>query len=192
MTTLILLFHRDLSRSRANAALKGTAETLAGVEVADMAKLYPNGIDMAADAEREAARLIAADSLVLQFPMQWYSTPALLKTWQDTVLTRMGYIHPDTEGRHLAGKPIMVAATMGAEETTYRPQGRNRVSVPELLLPLRITANRFDMDWRDPFLLHGVDRLDEDALRAAARGYRMALERFAAGAVTKEVADSLR
>lgn len=179
MSTVILLFHRDLLRSRANAALKLAAETLPGVAVIDMAALYPSGIDMHADGEREAARLIAADRIVLQFPMQWYSTPALLKIWQDSVLTRMGYIYPDTEGAALAEKPIMVAATMGAEEETYTPKGRNRITVPELLAPLRTTANRFAMDWRAPFLLHRADKLGDPELDRAGRDYCAALTAFA-------------
>lgn len=38
-----------------------------------------SGVEMVRDGEREAARLLAADRLVFQFPIQWYSTPALLK-----------------------------------------------------------------------------------------------------------------
>ena len=76
---LILLFHRDLAQSKANAALSAAAAGLPGVEIVDMQALYPDGIDMFRDGEREAARLLGADRIVLQFPVQWYSTPALVK-----------------------------------------------------------------------------------------------------------------
>lgn len=33
------------------------------------------------------------------FLIQWYSTPPLLKAWQDAVLTRMYYIAYESEGR---------------------------------------------------------------------------------------------
>lgn len=188
MTTLILLFHPNPSRSRANAALAKAAASLNEVEIADMAALYPEGLDMERDGEREAARLIGADAIVLQFPMQWYSTPALIKTWQDTVLTRMGYIHPETEGGRLAGKPVMIAATMGAEEETYRREGRNRVTVEELLVPLRTTANRFAMDWRKPFLLYDAKALDDPTLAKAGADYRDALSRFASSSSQAEAA----
>lgn len=79
MTTLILLFHPDLSRSRANAALAKFAASQPQVEIANMTALYPLGVDMERDGEREAARLLGAERIVLQFPMQWYSTPPLLK-----------------------------------------------------------------------------------------------------------------
>jgi putative NADPH-quinone reductase len=149
------------------------------VAIADMAALYPTGIAMERDSAREAARLLGADRIVLQFPMQWYSTPALLKQWQDIVLTRMAYINWDTEGAGLAGKPLMVAATMGAEEATYRPEGRNRFTVAELLAPLQASANRFAMDWRDPFFVFGADALRGDDLAEAGHTYTRALSRLA-------------
>ncbi len=77
--TLVLLFHPDLSRSKANAALAGRAGALPDVEVVDMQETYPDGMDLYRDGEQEAARLLEADRIVLQFPVQWYSTPPLLK-----------------------------------------------------------------------------------------------------------------
>lgn len=180
MRTEVLLFHPDLKRSRVNAALARAASGLHHVAIADMAALYPTGIDMERDSEKEAARLLGADRIVLQFPMQWYSTPALMKQWQDVVLTRMGYVYGDTEGAGLAGKPIMVAATMGAEETTYRLEGRNRFTVTELLAPLRASAHRFALDWQDPFLLFDAEAMDGDALINAAHDYHRTLSSFAA------------
>lgn len=180
--TQILLFHPDPERSKVNTALARAAVGLHHVAIADMAVLYPAGLAMEHDSEREAARLLRADRIVLQFPMQWYSTPELMKQWQDVVLTRMAYMNWDTEGAGLAGKPLMVAATMGAEEATYRPEGRNRFTIAELLAPLQASANRFSMDWRDPFLVYGADSLRADDLAEAGRAYTRALSRFAAPA----------
>jgi putative NADPH-quinone reductase len=109
-------------------------------------------------------------------------TPVLMKQWQDIVLTRMGYVHADSEGAALAGKPLMIAAAMGAEEETYRPEGRNRFPVAELLAPLRASANRFAMDWRDPFLVYGADALDAEDIAKAGEAFRVAVSLFAAGA----------
>lgn len=177
--TQILLFHPNSKRSRVNTALARAAAGLEHVAIADMAALYPAGITMEHDSAREAARLLGADRIVLQFPMHWYSTPNLLKQWQDVVLTRMAYMNWDTEGASLARKPVMVAATMGAEEATYRPQGRNRFTLAELLAPLQASANRFAMDWQDAFLVFGADGLGEDDLAEAGHAYTRALSRLA-------------
>jgi hypothetical protein len=78
--TLILIFPPDLNRSKANATIAAAAVDLPGVEVVDMQALYPSG---QIDVDAEVQRLLSADRLVLQFPVQWYSTPPLLKAWQE-------------------------------------------------------------------------------------------------------------
>lgn len=188
--TLILLFHRDLSASRANAALAAAAARVPGVEIVNMQALYPKGIDMFRDGEREAARLLSADRIVFQFPVQWYSTPALLKAWQDAVLTRMFYIAYEQEGRALEGTPLMIAATAGNVAEAYHSDGRNMFPIADLLAPLRATAHRCGLVWTDPFVVYEADKLVPEALEAAAARYAVALEAFigAAPAVRQEAA----
>lgn len=176
--TLILLFHRDLSASKANAALAAAAERMPGVEIVDMQAQYPDGVDMFRDGEREAARLLSADRIVFQFPIQWYSTPALMKSWQDAVLTRMFYIAYEQEGRRLEGTPLMIAATAGNVPDAYRPGGRNMFPMIELLAPLRATAHRCGLVWSDPFVVYEADKLEPEALEAAAARYAARLERW--------------
>jgi putative NADPH-quinone reductase len=93
--TLILLSHPDYANSRANRMLVEAAAALPEVQVAHLEEFYPDG---RIDLDLEVARLIAARHIVLQFPVQWYSTPPLLKAWQDAVLTRMFYIKAETRG----------------------------------------------------------------------------------------------
>lgn len=171
--TLILLFHPDLNRSRANAALAGAAARLPGVEVADMYALYPDG---AIDADREVARLLSADRIVLQFPIQWYATPPLLQAWKDAVLTRMFYITYPTEGRLLEGKPLLVVATAGNVPEAYQRGGANKFTMEELLRPLEATAHRCSLPWQAPFLVYRADKLDDLSLHSAAKDYAAILE----------------
>ncbi|WP_095588858.1 NAD(P)H-dependent oxidoreductase [Actibacterium ureilyticum] len=174
--TLILLFHRDLSKSHANAALSRAAAHVPGVEVVDMQARYPDGvIDMATDAAHEAQALLSADRIVLQFPIQWYSTPALLKAWQDAVLTRMFYMCAEAEGDRLAGTPLMICATAGNVPGAYRRGGVNHFTIDEILTPLRATAHRCGLLWQAPFIVFAADRLDDAALAAACDGYAAAL-----------------
>lgn len=171
--TLILLFHPDLNRSRANAALAGAAARLPGIEVADMYAFYPDG---AIDADREVARLLSADRIVLQFPIQWYATPPLLQAWKDAVLTRMFYIAYPTEGRLLEGKPLLVVATAGNVPEAYQRGGANKFTMEELLRPLEATAHRCSLLWQAPFLVYRADKLDDLSLHGAAKDYAAILE----------------
>lgn len=170
--TLILLFHPDFQNSRANRALAKAAGSRPGTDVVDMQALYPDGC---IDGDVEAARLLAAERIVLQFPVQWYSTPPLLKAWQDAVLTRMFYIHHEAEGARLAGRPLLIAATAGNIPEAYTPSGANLFSLRDLLKPLQATAHRCALAWQEPFLVYDVRRADAEALEAAAGHYAMRL-----------------
>jgi putative NADPH-quinone reductase len=175
--TLILLFHPEPARSRANAALARAAAALPGVEVVEMQALYPAGaIDVAA----EVARLLRARRLVLQFPVQWYAPPPLLRQWQDSVLTRMFYLAPETEGRQLQGRPMLVAATAGNVPEAYGPGGINLFPLEELLRPLQATASRCGLSWSAPFLLYNANRLDAAGLAEGGQGYVAHLRRWQA------------
>ncbi len=171
--TLILVFHPALARSKANAALATAAAALPDIDVVDMQALYPDGV---VDADREVTRLLAADRIVLQFPIYWYSTPPLLKAWQDAVLTRMYYIAYETEGRRLEGTPIMVAATAGNQPEAYSPTGRNLFPLETLLSPLQATAYRCGLPWASPFLVYRSGALTDAERAEAAELYAARIE----------------
>jgi len=184
--TLLLLFHPDLNRSKANVALARAAEPLPGVEIINMNAAYPDGLDLLRDGEREAARLLAADRIVLQFPMQWYSSPSLLKAWQDAVLTRMFYIAYEAEGQRLEGTPIMIAITAGNTLGAYTSGGRNMYTMSDLLAPLRATAHRCSLEWGEPYVLYQADKLSSDELESAAEHYAEHLTRWIASPPTSQ------
>ena len=123
--------------------------------------------------------MLAADSLVLQFPVQWYATPPMLKQWQDKVLTRMFYVQPQ-DGAQLADRPLMVVLTAGNRQDAYAPDGADLFTMDALLAPLKATANRCGLAWTAPFVSHGVNGADPADLDAMATRYGDALAKFAA------------
>jgi putative NADPH-quinone reductase len=176
--TLILVFHPDLTRSRANAALARAAASEPGVDVIDMQAVYPDGLDMSRHGEDEAARLLSAGRIVLQFPVQWYSAPPLLKSWQNAVLTRMFYTEHADEGRRLAGTPLMIAATAGNAPQAYGPDGGNLFPLIELFAPLRAMAHRCGLVWSEPFVVYRATSRSDEELAAAAAEYAATLGRW--------------
>lgn len=186
--TLILLFHNDFSRSKANSALVAAANRLPGVKVVDVAALYPDGlIDMFEDGGVEAKRLTDARRIVLQFPIQWYSAPSILRVWQDAVLTRMFYVKPE-EGAAVAGKPVMLAVTAGNTAEAYSPGGRNLFPIETLFAPFDAMANRCGFVLHRPHVLYEVDKLTRDQLAEAGAGYVRHLEDFITETSTVELA----
>ena len=139
--TLVLLAHPRLSASRINAALVAGVRGLDGVTVHDLYHAYPDGdIDIAA----EQQRLLAHDTIVLQFQIQWYAMPALLKHWFDDVL-QAGWAY-GRGGGALAGKGLFVAATSGGDPADY---GRHagQFTLAELFRPIEASARYCGMRW---------------------------------------------
>ena len=166
MQTLVTVVHPRFRSSRVNAALAAAAERTRDVTVRYLYDLYPDGrIDVAA----EQAALAAADRIVLQFPMYWYSSPALLKQWQDDVLTH-GWAYGST-GRALAGKELLVAVSTGAD--SYGSKGS--YSVNELLRPFQATADLCHLTYLEPFATTGALSIPDEALAARAREYATVL-----------------
>jgi glutathione-regulated potassium-efflux system ancillary protein KefG len=80
--TLLVFTHPALERTRVNWAMAEAARTVEGVTFHDLYEAYP---DFAVDVDEEQQRLTAHDLIVLQFPLYWYTGPALLKEWLDLV-----------------------------------------------------------------------------------------------------------
>ncbi|HEX7688053.1 MAG TPA: NAD(P)H-dependent oxidoreductase [Burkholderiaceae bacterium] len=78
-----------------------------------------------ADVQAEQAKVAAADLVIFQFPMWWFSMPAILKGWVDRVFSR-GFAY--SAGRkydsgHFRGKRAMLCLTTGTASTLYEPNG---------------------------------------------------------------------
>ncbi|MBT2466335.1 NAD(P)H-dependent oxidoreductase [Streptomyces sp. ISL-66] len=71
-------------------------------------------------------RLLAADLLVLSFPMWWFSLPAILKGWIDRVFVMGGLFggeHGFFDTAALAGKRAVLLFTTGGSSETFQPDG---------------------------------------------------------------------
>ncbi|MDQ0777564.1 NAD(P)H dehydrogenase (quinone) [Streptomyces aurantiacus] len=71
-------------------------------------------------------RLLAADLLVLSFPMWWFSLPSILKGWVDRVFVMGGVFGGDHglfDDAALAGKRAMLLFTTGGSSESFRPGG---------------------------------------------------------------------
>ncbi|HSR98648.1 MAG TPA: NAD(P)H-dependent oxidoreductase [Kofleriaceae bacterium] len=169
---LILFAHPVLERSRVNRRLLAAVRDLAGVTVHDLYEAYPT---LYIDAKREQRLLVEHDVIVFQHPFYWYSTPAILKEWQDLVLEHgWAYGHGGTQ---LRGKITFNAVTTGGPEGAYRRGGYNRFTVRELLAPWDQTAHLCGMRYLAPFAVHAALRVtgDEDVAPARA-AYRQLIE----------------
>ncbi len=80
---LVLFAHPAFHKSRVNRVLTRFVKETEGVTFHDLYEAYP---DFHIDVAREQALLVRHDVIVFHHPFFWYSTPAILKEWQDLVL----------------------------------------------------------------------------------------------------------
>jgi len=75
----------------------------------------------------EIDRLFEADFLILQFPMWWFSMPAIMKGWIDRVFAfGVTYDFGQTWDKGiLQGRRAMLSFTTGAPEGVFAPDGRS-------------------------------------------------------------------
>ena len=168
---LILFAHPALEKSRVNRRLAVAVSDLPGVTFHDLYEAYP---DFDVDVAREQHLLVNHDVLVVQHPFYWYSTPALVKQWEDLVLEH-GWAY-GSGGTALRGKRWLSAVTTGGREAAYQEGGTNRFTIRQLLAPLEQTAHLCGMAFLPPFVVHGTHRLADDDLTRAAGEYRTVVE----------------
>jgi len=96
---LVLFAHPAVHHSRVQRALVTAARTVADITIHDLYDAYP---DFDIDVAREQALLVSHDVIVWQHPFYWYSTPPLVKQWEDLVLEH-GWAY-GRDGNALQGK----------------------------------------------------------------------------------------
>lgn len=177
MARVLLLFaHPALERSRVHTRLLRQLPDDERITFHDLYEAYP---DFDIDVPREQALLSAHDVIVFQHPFFWYSTPPLLKQWEDLVLEH-GWAY-GRQGRALRGKHVVHVISAGGREQAYQHGGHNRFTITELLAPIIQTTHLCGMHWLPPFVIHGTHRLTLEEIEAHALDYRAFLTRLADG-----------
>jgi glutathione-regulated potassium-efflux system ancillary protein KefG len=164
--TLVINGHRNPNDSVFGQQLFNSVKNLQGVSTHTLADEYP---DFKIDGPKERALLEAHENIVIQFPLYWYSSPAIVKEWLDEVLAR-GWAYGG--GQALKDKKLLIATTTGGPEHVYQHEGANRFTMDEFLRPFEQTAQLCAMRWQKPFVMFGVRYLDGKAISEHAEIYR--------------------
>jgi glutathione-regulated potassium-efflux system ancillary protein KefG len=170
---LILFAHPALEKSRVNKHLTDAVKDMDGVYFHDLYQVYP---DLHIDIEREQELLAEHDIIIFHHPFFWYSTPAILKQWQDLVLEH-GWAY-GSQGNALQGKIFLNVITTGGAEIAYHTEGRNHFTVRQLLAPIEQTANLCKMIYLAPFLVHGTHSITTEEIVRYQDDYRELLAAF--------------
>lgn len=137
------------------------------------------------DVRAEQEKLLWADTIIFQFPLWWYSMPAILKGWVDRVFTfHFAYgvgEHSDIkygerygEGT-LAGRRALLSVTVGGKEPHYSARGING-PIDDLLFPIQHGILYYPgIEVLPPFVLYGTDRMSGEDFSDAAKAWEQRL-----------------
>lgn len=164
MSVLVQFAHPWTSRSRVGVVLAEAAASVTGVVVNNLYDQYP---DFFINVSREHTLLDDASSVVFLHPLYWYSSPAIIKQWQDSVLTH-GYAY-GSKGDRLQGKRLMLAISAGGSEASYATNDAG--TIDRVLTPFAQTAEFCGMTWIDPFVVYDTHELAPDALDNARNSF---------------------
>ncbi len=145
---------------------------------------FSNGCQTA-DVEAEQRKILAADALILVFPLWWFSMPAIMKGWIDRVWAfglAYGYKGAGNAYRYgeggLAGKRALLAVSVGGPVEDYAPRGING-PLEQLLLPITHGTLFFPgMQVLPTFAVYGSGHLDADRMAETADAWRGRAERL--------------
>ncbi len=117
----------------------------------------------APDIKAEIEKLVWCDFLILQFPLWWFSVPAIMKGWFDRVFVN-GVVYGagkryDTGG--LRGRRAMIATSTAAYRDMCAPDGLVG-DIDVILWPLQNgTLAYAGFDVLPPFIAHSVNFVDD-------------------------------
>jgi glutathione-regulated potassium-efflux system ancillary protein KefF len=165
--------HPHHSRSVAQRALLESVKDLPELRVHSLYDRYP---DFSIDVAAEQALLAEARLVIWQHPLYWYTTPALLKHWFESVLLH-GWAY-GTGGTTLAGKHCLWVTSTGAPWEEYRPEGMHQHTFESFVPVVKQTAQFCGMVWNEPFVVHGAHRIGADVMKQHGASYRARLEQW--------------
>ena len=147
---LVVVAHPNLADSEVNKTILQQLSKMERVTIDNIYAKYP---DFQINVTNEQELLIDHDIIIFQFPLYWFSSPALLKQWQDDVITSAFSIG---ENNKMKGKKLMVVTSVGGTKDDYRHDGLMNVTMDEVLAPYEAFARLTEMHYLSPFVTYAV------------------------------------
>ena len=114
--TLLVLCHPNFKNSFANKILVDKIKTkIPDIEIDNIHELYP---DLKIDVKAEQEKLLKANTIILAFPMFWFSCPHFLSKWIEDVFAH-GFAY-GTNAYKLKGKKMILSMTMGGPKDEFQ------------------------------------------------------------------------
>jgi NAD(P)H dehydrogenase (quinone) len=138
------------------------------------------------DIAPEQEKLLWADAVIFQFPMWWFSTPAILKGWIERVFAYgfaygVGVHEGERWGERygegtLTGRRAMLSVTIGGRAPHYSDRGVNG-ALDDVLFPIQHGVFFYPgMEVLPPFTIYQADHLKRDQWPSIAETFKARLD----------------
>jgi NAD(P)H dehydrogenase (quinone) len=129
---------------------------------------------IAPDIKREVERVLACDLLILNFPIFWFSVPAIMKGWIDRVFLSGTFFGGKRiyDRAELLGKKALVAATLGGRDHMFGADGVHGELNGMLRHLLQGTLGYCGFEVLEPFYGYHVPYISEADRRQFLDDYR--------------------
>lgn len=135
---------------------------------------------LAPDIKKEMDKLAWADHIVFQFPLWWFSVPAIMKGWFDRVLVK-GFSYDAGkvfEKGLLKGKTASFTVTTQSPDSAYTEKGVQGATLNQLLLHITQTLRFVGVEVIDPFVYYAAFNLTSGQEAFLMRDYDAYLEKI--------------
>jgi len=131
------------------------------------------------DVKDELEKFLWADVIIFNFPLWWFSVPAILKGWVDRVFA-MGFCYGAGKGIYEKGtfrdKTSFLCLTTGGPSVSYEVDGMNG-DINNILFHINHGMLHFvGMKVLPQFVCYGAARLSEEERNEKLKEYRIYLE----------------
>lgn len=151
MRTLVIIAHPKYDDSTTQQFFKAA--------VADFSTVTWHRLGASINVERERELIGQNDRIIFQFPLYWYSAPAILKKWLDDVLTS-SYATGDQFA--LQGKELGLVVTTGDAQHDFQAGAGEQFTLSELLRPYQAMASKLKMTYLTPLVVYQFAYLEQD------------------------------
>ncbi len=134
----------------------------------------------APDIKAEQEKLARCDALILQFPLWWFSMPAIMKGWVDRVIasSKLYNVGRWYDDGAFKGKRAMISITTGGPPSIYSERGLNG-HLDALLYPINHGILRFvGFDVLPPFVAYAAGFVDDATRKHYLEAYKDQLLAF--------------
>ncbi|MDO1605338.1 NAD(P)H-dependent oxidoreductase [Lactobacillus sp. YT155] len=143
MKTLVIVSHPQIDESGTQNFLK------ASFPQSDEVAWHELSADFKVDEERQL--LLDYQRIIFQFPLYWYSMPALFKKWVDEVFDGDFVFAGETP---LANKELGLVVSTGIAQKQFQAGNGEAFTISEMLRPFEMMANKLGMNYLVPLMIY--------------------------------------